>query len=151
MEKFRRVLVLGDSSVGKSSFIESLFDDFPTNNKFNQKTPTPKQELEFPKKTHGCNVSAHLLNEYYPELNDSRGSHVRSASPSSSAATLKESSQTANKGSGMFERNVNSTGPETDYYLELFEVAGALTANLKTLGTKPKDRRLDLGSGQSQR
>ena len=96
MEKFRRVLVLGESSVGKSSFIETLFDDFPTNIMKSAKTPK-NQEFEFPKKTHGCNVSVHLLNEYYPEINDPRGSHVRSASPSSSASQLKEGTYSTTK------------------------------------------------------
>ena len=77
MEKYRRVLVLGDSQAGKSSFIEDLFDEFPTKGipkKF-------RQELEFPKKTPGCASHVHLLNQHYTELNDPN--HARSASPSS--------------------------------------------------------------------
>lgn len=76
MEKSRRVLVLGDGSAGKTSFLDTLFDSY---------LPGPPLVKEYPKKSTGCNVAVHHLNQYYPELNDnfSLRQSVSSASPSS--------------------------------------------------------------------
>jgi len=63
MERVKRILVLGDSQVGKTSFLETLFEK---NNYFNL---NDQKATPFPKKTNGCFVHVHYLNEYYPELN----------------------------------------------------------------------------------
>lgn len=131
MDKYKRVLVLGDSQSGKSSFIEGLFDESP-NKEFPKVFPS---ELEFPKKTPGCTTHVHLLNEYYGELNDPN--HARSASPSSVEKVPLSS---------IYSKPMLSQIQGTDYFLELFEVAGSLTEGLKVKGGKPKNG-FDMGSG----
>lgn len=74
MEKCRRVLVLGDNSVGKTSFLESLFNSFRDNIKETKEVKINNQHHEetpqFPKRTEGCIVHVHNLNHHYPELNE---------------------------------------------------------------------------------
>ena len=56
MEKYRRVLVLGDSEVGKTSFVDTLFSEFPLTNELINLKSTAKVHVNsgFPPRTTGC-------------------------------------------------------------------------------------------------
>lgn len=64
MEKSKRILVLGDSGTGKTTFIQTIFDEL----KAKQYLPTGISKL--PKTTIGCQVHVHYLNPLYEELKD---------------------------------------------------------------------------------
>ncbi|CDW87792.1 UNKNOWN [Stylonychia lemnae] len=65
MERNKKILVIGDSQVGKSTLFQTLFSSYDN---FQEEIDI-KVKKEFPKQTVGCMVHVHHLNQYYKELN----------------------------------------------------------------------------------
>ena len=65
MEKIKKVLVLGDSKVGKTTFLQQLFDEYKA------KQYMPGTLLKDPHPTVGCMLHTHYLNPYYKEIRNS--------------------------------------------------------------------------------
>lgn len=95
MEKSRRVLVLGDCGVGKTTFLQKMFD-------FSSSALS-----SFPKKTEGCLLHVHHLNQHYPQLNKD-STKTFPASPSSTSESMNR----------------------RDFFLEFLDISGSLTKDI---------------------
>ena len=73
MEKIQKVLVLGDSQVGKTQLLQSLFDSQTSQFNANSDIFSPfeyqeKVDKEQIRPSIGCEIHSYLLNEFYPKL-----------------------------------------------------------------------------------